>query len=139
MIRKNYDQLVSRRESASLAVKLDESSQLTDFRAVEPPRVSPTPVFPSRGQLALIAVLLSAFCGVGAAIAFDLLRPTLTDGAALEQLTGRPWLGDVSLAKTAALQFAAHRDLMRFATAVAVLVVVELSWVGWMVLRPVAV
>lgn len=139
VIRKNYEQLVGRRESATLAVKLDESSQLTDFRAVEPPRVSPTPVFPGRTHLALIAVLLSTACGLAAAVAIDLLRPTFTDGESLQQLTGRPSLSSISISKTVASQAAARRDALRFVAVTTLLMAVQLSWLGWMVLRPVAV
>ncbi len=48
------------------SVKLDESSQLADFRVIEPPHVLPSPVFPSRTQLAAMAVL-----AVGAKLKFD--------------------------------------------------------------------
>jgi hypothetical protein len=66
IVRKNYDQMVARRESASLGVKLDESSQLAEFRVIEPPRVSETPVFPRRLHVAAGAIALSALAGLAA-------------------------------------------------------------------------
>lgn len=51
IMRRNYDQLVQRREAASLGVKIDQTSSMADFRLIEPPRVLPSPVFPSRIQL----------------------------------------------------------------------------------------
>ena len=136
VIRKNYEQLVERRESATLAVKLDESSQLADFRAVEPPRVSPQPVFPGRIHLALIGLLVAIACGLATAVGLELARPTLHDDAALEQLSGRPCLGSVSISKTPTWQLNRRRDLMRFASATGVLVTLELAWLVWVVSRP---
>ena len=56
VIRKNYEQLVSRRESASLGVKIDQSSPLTEFRIIDPPRAAPAAVFPNRLSLAALAL-----------------------------------------------------------------------------------
>ncbi len=136
VMRKNYDQLVERRESANLAVKLDESSQLADFRSVEPPRVSPKPVFPGKLDLALIGMLLAVACGLGAAVAIDLVRPTLHDDASLELLAGRPCLGTISLSKTASWQLARRREKMRFVSATGLLVALQLAWLFWTISRP---
>ena len=136
VMRKNYNQLVERRESANLAVKLDESSQLADFRSVEPPRVSPKPVFPGKLHLALIGLLTAIGCGLGAAIGLDLLRPTLHDDASLELLSGRPVLGTISLSKTASWQLARRHQKQRFISAAGLLVALELAWLFWTISRP---
>jgi polysaccharide chain length determinant protein (PEP-CTERM system associated) len=138
VLRKNYEQLVTRRESASLGVKLDESSQLADFRVVEPPRVSPSPVFPGHLHLALAAVLLSALSGIAAAFFMDLLRPTLADTKVLEQISGRSVLGSVSLAKTPEWQRHVSQKMVRFATAVGLLMAFQVAWVVWVAVRSVA-
>jgi polysaccharide chain length determinant protein (PEP-CTERM system associated) len=83
IIRKNYEQLVSRREAASLGVKIDQQSSLADFRLVEPPRVQPKPVFPSRFQMAVGAMLLSLAIGMAAAYAASLLNPTFANESEL--------------------------------------------------------
>lgn len=139
VIRKNHDQLVSRRESAALGVKLDESSQLAEFRVVEPPRVSPAPVFPGRTHLALIAALVSVLAGVGVALALDLLRPTVHDVAGLEKLSGRSVMGTISLSRTDAHNLAARRDLRRFSSAAAMLATLQLAWLIWIATRPSAI
>jgi polysaccharide chain length determinant protein (PEP-CTERM system associated) len=131
IIRKNYDQLVSRRESASLGVKLDETSHLADFRVVEPPRTSPTPIFPGRLALAGLAVLLTLAAAILAPIVADMLRPTVDDTQALRALSGRPVLGSVSVSMTDAGSHLARDDLKRLGYAVASLGMVQLVWVGW--------
>ena len=135
IIRKNYDLMVARRESAALGVKLDESSQLAEFRIVEPPREAAMPVFPSQWQLGLIALLLSLAAGVGAAIAADLAKPSLDSIEALRRLSGRPVLGSVSLCMTQASTEARRADLRRFSLAFCVLVLAQGTWLAWAILR----
>lgn len=131
IIRKNYDQLVARRESASLGVKLDETSHLADFRVVEPPRVSPAPIFPGRLALAGLAVLLTLAAGLLAPIVADVLRPTVDDTSALRQISGRPVLGSVSISMTEAGKQRARTDVTRLGFAVLALFVLQFAWVGW--------
>ena len=138
VIRKNYDQLVARRESASLGLKLDESSQLAEFRLVEPPRASPNPVFPGRLHLALMSVALALLSGVAAALAQEKLRPTLDDPKLLQQLTGRPVLGTVALSRTASWRQQARREQQRFMATLGVLLLCQLIWVLWVAVRPLA-
>lgn len=137
VIRKNYDILVSRRESASLGLKLDESSQLADFRVVEPPRVSPTPVFPGRAVLGIIAVAGSLLCGVLAALSIDQLRPTFEDAKTLREISGRPVLGAIAVSIPGA---AAHTgfgfEAVRFAGVVAAIVTLQVVWLWWIALHP---
>lgn len=135
VLRKNYDLLVARRESASLGVKLDESSQLADFRVVEPPRVSPTSVFPGRLHLALAAVVLALVAGVATALGMDMLYPTVDNTKALEQLSGRPSIGAVSLSKTQEWRRLARQDLTRFASVSGLLICLQAGWLIWVATR----
>jgi polysaccharide chain length determinant protein (PEP-CTERM system associated) len=98
--KKNYETLVSRRESASMSESMESSTGVADFRVIDPPRVSPTPVAPNR-LLILPLVLLGSFF-VGAAISFVVtqLRPTVIDTRGLRAVTGLAVLGTVSMLKT---------------------------------------
>jgi polysaccharide chain length determinant protein (PEP-CTERM system associated) len=131
VIRKNYDLMVARRESASLGEKLDESSQLAEFRVVEPPRVSPTPAFPSRLHLAILAMLLSVVAGVAAAVVADLIWPTFDQKAALAEATGRPVLGTVSMLVTPERARARRRSMLRFSSAFAFVMSLQVAWLAW--------
>ena len=77
VLRKNYEQLVGRREAAAIGESLDRSQQLADFRIVEPPRVSPQPAFPSRKFLATIMLLLPAVAAIVAVAFLDQLTPKI--------------------------------------------------------------
>jgi polysaccharide chain length determinant protein (PEP-CTERM system associated) len=100
VMQKNYEQLVSRRESASLSEDVDSAAGLAEFRVVEPPRVSPKAVFPNR--LALVPLVLAAaiFGGLAAAYGVSQLFPTFHGVRNLRDTTRRPVLGSVSLQTT---------------------------------------
>jgi polysaccharide chain length determinant protein (PEP-CTERM system associated) len=123
IIRKNYDQLVARRESAALGVKLDESSAMAEFRIVEPPNVAPSPVFPSRKFLALAVLLISLAAGVAAAYVKSMLRPVVGRLSELKALTGRPVLGSISVAMTPAGRVAQRREILQLGGATGLLVI----------------
>jgi polysaccharide chain length determinant protein (PEP-CTERM system associated) len=130
IVRKNYEQLVSRREAASLGVKIDESSHLADFRIVEPPRVSPSPVFPSRKVLAVLSMFLSLSLAVGAVFGLGRLKPTVDSLTLMHQLSSRPVLGSVSLLKGPELQSQRRSDVYRFASVMGLFVSVHVVWVA---------
>lgn len=134
VIRRNYEQLVSRRETASLGVKLDESAQLAEFRIVEPARVSPTPLAPSRYHLALGTILFSVLSGIAAAYIASALRPTVSDAKALKALSGRTVVGTVSMFVRPDQHILDRRNMTRFLTVSGVIVVLQVVWVVWVVL-----
>lgn len=128
IIRKNYDLMVARRESAALGVKLDESSQLAEFKVIEPPRVLPTPVFPSQSHLAGIAVLVALLAGILAAIGAEMIWPTFDDKEALRLATGRPVLGALSTLTTASGLARQRSGNVRFALVLGAVVLAQLAW-----------
>lgn len=135
ILRKNYDQLVARRESASLGVKLDQSAQLADFRIVEPPRVDPKAVFPNRQVLAVITLLGSLMIGLGVSFGLSQAFPTFHDQGELREITGRPVLGSVSLYVSPQSRLSERRDLMAFAGVAGVLILSHVVWIGWITIH----
>ena len=95
--KKNYQDLVSRRQAAIMSGELEVASGVADFRLIDPPRVTPQPVAPNRLLLLPLALLVAL--GVGLFIAFSAsqLRPVYSDGNELRTKTGLPLLGVVSL------------------------------------------
>lgn len=94
--RTNYNNLVSRRESASISEEMDATG-VAEFRLIEPPRVDPKPAAPNR--LILLTVVLAAAIIVGGAASFAVsqLRPVFHDGRMLAEVAGVPVLGSVSM------------------------------------------
>jgi polysaccharide chain length determinant protein (PEP-CTERM system associated) len=129
VIRKNYEMLVSRRESASLGVKMDESAQLADFRVIEPPHVMPKAVFPDRTALAALAMLAALALGLGLAWALSLIYPTFSTPRQLEVATKRPVIGMISSVTTTSLALARRRDLQRVVLVMAVFFAAQGVWI----------
>ena len=131
VIRHNYELLVSRREAASLGVKMDQSAQLADFRVIEPPRVAPKPVFPDRGVLTIVAMLASLAIGVAVAYGLALLHPTFSSAHALKDFTRRPVIGTISIYPSSDTLAASGVDLRRIGLAMLAFFVVQGAWIAW--------
>ncbi len=100
IIKKSYEDLVSRRQSAVMSGDLDMASGVVDFRLIDPPRVSPRPVSPNRLLLILMALGAALASGLFTAFAASQLRPVYNDGQELRMKTGLPVLGVVSAVLT---------------------------------------
>ncbi len=135
IVRKTYEQMVARREAATLGSKLDESSQLAEFRMVEPPKVSLKPIFPSQFHLALLAMFGSLVVGVGVAVAIEYLRPTVPNLKSLRRMTNRPVLGKVSFAVSPERAQRLRRDAVMFSFAVCALLIAQGAWTFWIATR----
>jgi polysaccharide chain length determinant protein (PEP-CTERM system associated) len=95
--KKNYQDLVSRRQAAIMSGELEVASGVADFRLIDPPRVTPQPVAPNRLLLLPAALLAALAVGLFVAFAASQLRPVYSDGNELRTKTGLPLLGVVSL------------------------------------------
>jgi len=115
--KKNYEDLVARRESATMSGDLDVASGVADFRLIDPPRVSPKPVAPNRLLLLALAMVAAIMAGVFAAFAASQLRPVFHDGPELRQRVELPILGVVSRLVTDADRRRQRVDLLRFGVA----------------------
>lgn len=112
--KKNYDNLVTRRQSAIMSGDLESAAGVADFRLIDPPRVSPKPVSPNR--LMLLPLVLAAAIGAGLFTMFaaSQLRPAFYDVTDLRQKTGLPLLGVVSVVLGDAERRRERMDRLRF-------------------------
>jgi polysaccharide chain length determinant protein (PEP-CTERM system associated) len=135
IMRRNYDQLVQRREAASLGVKIDQTSSMADFRLIEPPRVLPSPVFPSKIQLAIGVMLLAIASGIAVAYAQTLLNPTFSSERELREFTKRPVLGSLTKVDDPRDRDLERQDRLRLAGVMGLFVLANVGWVAWISLR----
>jgi polysaccharide chain length determinant protein (PEP-CTERM system associated) len=131
--KKQYETLVTRRESATISGEMQSVAGVSDFRLVDPPRVSPTPVAPNRRLLVPLALIGALVAGLVAAYVANEARPTFYDGRALREACGLPLLGVVSLVISDARRRAERRAVYRYVAAVGALVVVYTA--GFVVLE----
>jgi polysaccharide chain length determinant protein (PEP-CTERM system associated) len=112
--KKNYDSLIQRRESASISEGMTDVTSVADFRLIDPPRASRTPVGPNRIVLLSLALLASLVIGLAISFAASQLRPTFFDAHTLREVTGLPLLGTVSKSTSPADRQREKKDLLRF-------------------------
>lgn len=112
--KRNYEDLVQRREQASISGELDVASGVADFRVIDPPRANPKPVAPNR-LLLLAGSMAAALCiGLFTTLAASHLRPVFHDADDLRARVELPILGVVTRLTTDADRSRQRVDLIRF-------------------------
>jgi polysaccharide chain length determinant protein (PEP-CTERM system associated) len=129
VVRKNYEQLVARRESASLGEQIDRTTKVAEFRVVEPPRVAPQPAKPSRMLIALLTGLIAMAAGVGTAFLLTQVFPTVHDTRQLKEVSGRPVLGSISMVISPTIRDQVRQGNRLFGLSLTLLVIVNITWV----------
>lgn len=112
--KKNYEALVARRESASLTGELESSTGVVDFRLIDPPRASNTPVAPNRLLLLPLALVFGLLAGLGVSFVASQVRPVFFDARVLREVSGLPVLGSISLIRDDASLAQMKRRAKRF-------------------------
>ena len=130
VLRSNYQALIARRESAAMSGEIDAAG-VADFRLIEPPRVSPKPVFPNRLALVPLVLVISLGAGLFASFAYSQVFPLVQDARVLRQISNRPVLGSVTLLLADSVVRRQRAMNAAFGSAVAGLVMVYGAWLAW--------
>ena len=123
VLKKNYEELVARREATQIANAADTKTEKIQFRIVDPPQVPIVPAAPNRPLLVTIVLVF----GIGAGLAVPLLLTQLDRSfATLGQLRnlGIPILGSVSRLSLGATQRRAALQMVGVTASALVLVAV---------------
>ncbi len=97
MQKKTYGDLLARREAATMGVDVQDTGG-AQFRIIDPPRVSPQPVAPTRARFARHwPCIVALAAGLLASFVANELMPTFHDARSLRELGKRPILGMVSM------------------------------------------
>ena len=112
--KRNYSDLVSRRESAVLTGDLESAAGVADFRLIDPPRASPKPVAPNRLLLLPLALLAALFAGLASAFVASQLRAVFYDAYSLRDAVGLPLLGVVTLVMGEGAALKERSELKKF-------------------------
>jgi polysaccharide chain length determinant protein (PEP-CTERM system associated) len=123
VLKKNYEELVARREATQIANAADTKTEKIQFRIVDPPQVPIVPAAPNRPLLVSIVLIF----GIGAGLAAPLLVMQLDRSfATLGQLRnlGLPIVGSVSRLSLGAAQRRAALQMVGVTASALVLVAV---------------
>ena len=112
--KKNYDNLLARRESAQISGDMETSTSVVAFRVIDPPQVPSIPSAPNRPRLMSIVLLVALAAGAGFAFLLSELRPTFSDERRLHQVSGLPVFGTVVMAWAPAQLARRKRGLIAF-------------------------
>lgn len=112
--KRNYEELMARRQSAELSGELDESAGAAEFRVIDPPRVSQSSIV--QGRMVKLGLALAAAVLAGLAVAYAMfeVRPVFTNSRQLTTRMGLPLIGVVDLLPLAGLKTRRRGDLFRF-------------------------
>jgi len=120
--KKNYNDLVSRRESAAMSGELESAAGVADFRLIDPPRASTKPVAPNRLLLLPLALLVALGAGLGVTFVMSQVRAVFFDGRGMSESLGLPLLGVVTLVAEGGATLRRRTELKKFIAATSALV-----------------
>jgi polysaccharide chain length determinant protein (PEP-CTERM system associated) len=110
--RANYEQLLSRRESAQMSGDMESNANIMDFRVIDPPTVPSAPNAPNRTMLISVVMLIALAAGCAVAFLLSQIRPTFNDEKKLRELSGLPVFGTVAMAWTDAQRSKRRKGLI---------------------------
>lgn len=123
VLRKNYEELLARRESSNITAAADAGADKVRLRIIDPPQVPISPAAPNR-LLLLSAVLLAGLgAPVGLAILLSQTDRSISDLGRLRQL-GYPILGAVSLMRAPVNRSSAYTQTLAMGTSLLLLLVI---------------
>lgn len=112
--KKNYEELLARRQRAILSGDIESATGGLDFRIIDPPRVPSRPSDPNRPLLASLVLLGGLAAGALFALVLSQVRQTFHDRRAVRDVTGLPLLGSVSMIWTPGQKRVAGRAVAAF-------------------------
>lgn len=112
--KKNYENLLARRESASITGDMEANTSVMNFRVIDPPQVPTKPSAPNRPALVSMVLLAALAAGIVFAFFVSQIKPTINDERRLHQVSGLPAFGTVVMAWSQAQMQRRKRGVMAF-------------------------
>ncbi len=122
--KKQYDQLVTRLNTAQLSQDATQSGNNLNFRVINPPVVPLLPVSPKRGLLLLLVFALAVAMGGGFAYFMHRIRPVFVSLKSLREFGDYPVLGALSLIVSRSRRQDERREVIGFCTGAGLLTAV---------------
>ena len=100
VLKRQYESLLARRESARISQAADSTTDAVNFRIIEPPHVPVLPNSPNRPLLMAVVLLAGIAAGLGLAILIDKMDGSFRTPESVADAFGLPVLGSVSAVVT---------------------------------------
>ena len=123
-----YQKLMQRREAAMLSLNQDTTRRKDYFHMVDPPRLAPSPLFPSKITLITAVLLAALIAGVLTTYAHVMLLPCYHTARQLREGSDRPVLGTVTMVLTREASRGERRQQVVFFAASGLLVALLVAW-----------
>ena len=123
IVKKNYEQLRARKESAKLAHELETKAQKVQFRIIDPPKVPITPSGPNRPLFLTIVLLAGIAGGVGFAFLLVQINTTFSNVQQMRAKFTLPILGSISAIMSTRERRRQVREISGFAFVAASLII----------------
>jgi polysaccharide chain length determinant protein (PEP-CTERM system associated) len=112
--KKNYSELVERREQARISEDVESGTEQVKFRIIEPPFVPREPSFPNRPLLDSAVVIVTLAAGYGLSLLVSLFQPVFYTPSDLKTYMDLPVLGGVAKYDTDEVLSKRRRNLILF-------------------------
>lgn len=129
--KKKYEELLVRREAASLSENINKTSDGVQFNVVDPPRVGKKPVGPNRILLSTIVLLLSIGAGAGFSLMLSQIKSVFNSARELEQMIALPIWGTVTAASSPGQRRRRIFLIMTYLSLLFILLLVYAGLVAW--------
>jgi polysaccharide chain length determinant protein (PEP-CTERM system associated) len=96
VVKKNYTELLARRESAQIAENADKKGDKIDIKTIDAPEIPTLPASPNRPLFLSMVLIAGLGAGVGVAFVLSQIDSSYSTTTALQQL-GLPILGSISV------------------------------------------
>ena len=128
---RKYNDLLNRKETASLAKSADDNTNKIEFRVIDPPRSDIQPAGPNR-NLFFIGVMIAGFgAGIGLSFLFSQLNPVVTSASQISRATGIPVFGIVSATENLGLKKWHQRKTLIFIASNSLLVLLLIGFMAF--------
>ena len=118
-----YDEIRRLLEQEIIALR-KKGSSVVNFRIIEPPFVTDNPIFPPRGLLIMVVLVLGVMAGGAVSWAIHWSNPVFADVQQIRELLDRPVLGTVSMTWKERHRLERRKELARVMMAFAGLFIV---------------
>ncbi len=125
-----YEQLLGRREAASITKSADISADDVNFKIIDPPKLPMKPNGPKRILMYSGVLVLSIFVGLGIAFIVSQLNPYLVNSTQLVKWTDIPILGTVQNIHIAEINKKRRTKLLFFIGSCSAVLLIYMGFIG---------